>query len=148
MVRNRKELSAMVRNCHQLSGRLSSRPFYVRAVWAEPQANFSQIQLASWRIVACDLQPSISRPSLPYWSETQPPINTGPTHNATFGVLDGWQRAAICRNCRAKTWGTHKTSTAAIVSPFGLTRAGPNQHPWSCRTGCRASMEKGGCQHR
>ena len=25
-----------------------------------------------------------------------------------FGVLDGCQRAAICRNCRAKTWGTHK----------------------------------------
>ena len=135
-------------NCHQLSRRRSSHPFYRPPVWAEPQADFSQFQLAYWHIVARDLQPSILRSSLPYQSEMQPPINIAPAHNATFGELDGRQRAAIYWNCQAKTWGTHKTSTAAITSPFGLTRAGTNQHPWSCRMGCRASMEKGGCQRR
>ena len=91
-VTNRKPFPA-VRNCpavrgsNQLSERRSSRPFYRRPVWAEPQADFSQIHLAYWRIVARD-KPPVSRSFLAY--------------DAMFVVLDEWQKAAICQNYRAK----------------------------------------------
>ena len=66
-------------------------------MWNEPQADFSEIHLACWRIIARDKTANLTIiPSAK--SEMQPKISTGLAYDAMFVVLDEWQKAAICQN--------------------------------------------------
>ena len=107
----------------------------MRPVWAEPQADFSQIHLDYWHIVACD-KPPVPQSFLPY--------------DAMFVVLDERQKAAICWNNRAKTLSAHKTSTCnyylnlqpdtkkSQLTSIELLNVVSNAGE---RGGCRTSME-------
>ena len=81
--------SGAIGSCHKASSGQSCHPFIGDQCGRSLKHDFSQIQLAYWRIPAQDLQPSIlmlilSRPS----NEMQLPINTGLAYDTMFGALD------------------------------------------------------------
>ena len=73
-------------------------------MWEKPQADFSQIHLADWRIIARDKTADlVTILSLPERDATPNQHRTGLSYDTMFVVLDERQKAATCQNYQAKT---------------------------------------------
>ena len=112
----------VIRISHQLPSGQSCRPFIGDQCGRSLKHDFSQIQLAYWRIPARDLQPSIlvfilSRIS----NEMQLPINTGLAHNAMFGALNKRQKATFAGTTERKHDAPTERQRATITSQFSPT---------------------------